>query len=163
MQTRTTIYGNNGMFSPGVAQDPGDQEQVVNQNCWETILLVEDETYVREITRELLELCGYTVVCAGDPAEAINIFEHCESSIHLLVTDVVMPGMNGRELAHRLMERCPKLRAVFISGYTENAIVRDGFREPHVLYLQKPFTMESLARKVREALDGKPPAHRKVN
>lgn len=103
-----------------------DSESEQNQNCWETILLVEDELFVRDVTQELLEMCGYTVLTACDAAEGIRVFDRHKGPVHLLVTDVVMPGMNGRELAKRLMVRCPELKTIFISGYADNPVVREG-------------------------------------
>jgi CheY-like chemotaxis protein len=118
------------------------------------VLLVEDEAYVRDIAREVLEMCGYTVLSAKDANEGISIFERHQGEIHLLVTDVVMPGMNGRELAERLMARQASLKAIFISGYTDNEVLRNGFDSPKTVYLQKPFTLAALSRKVREVIDG---------
>jgi two-component system, cell cycle sensor histidine kinase and response regulator CckA len=163
-ETGTSHFDTYGTYPPQIGQEVQDHERRHTHNCWETILLVEDEAYVRDVTREVLEMCGYTVVSAKNAAEAIRFFEEYEGVIHLLVTDVVMPGMDGRELAKRLTERCPELRAIFISGYTDNAVVRNGFRDPNTVYLQKPFTLDSLARKVREVIDGIPHASpRRVN
>lgn len=145
-------------FVPKLIQEVQEIDGEQERSCWETILLVEDEAYVRDVTREVLELCGYTVISAENADAAIRVFEEYQGVIHLLVTDVVMPGMNGRELAHRLTERCPELKAIFISGYTDNAVVRNGFRNPNTVYLQKPFTLESLTGKVRDVIDGNPHA-----
>lgn len=119
----------------------------------EKILLVEDEEFVRNVTREVLELSGYTVLEAIDAESGIRIFQEHAKSIDLLLTDVVMPGMNGRDLATRLFGISPALKAIFMSGYTENAITRQGFADPRLVYLQKPFTLDVLTRKVREVLD----------
>lgn len=124
-----------------------------NQDCWETILLVEDEASVRAVTQEVLEMCGYTVLTASDAAEAIRVFERHNETIHLLVTDVVMPGMNGRDLANRLRQRCPNLKTIFVSGYANDAITHEGNARSAAGYLQKPFTLHALTSKVREVID----------
>jgi CheY-like chemotaxis protein len=119
----------------------------------ETILLVEDEQMVRSLTRHILELCGYTVLEAQNGVEASAIFEKGERRIDLLVTDVVMPLMGGRELAERLAQTHPQLRVLFTSGYTDDAVVRHGVIEAGTNFVQKPFTPNVLARKIREVLD----------
>lgn len=121
--------------------------------CWETILLVEDDDNIRDVTRKILEMHGYTVLTAGTATEGIHVFEQHEGQVDLLVTDVMMPGMNGRELVRRLTDRCPELKAMFISGY-DSAMVCPGMQNRNVTYLQKPFTVDELARKVRELIDG---------
>lgn len=119
----------------------------------ETILLVEDEEFVRNVTREVLFGAGYKVLEACDAESGLRMFNENVGTIDLLLTDVVMPGMDGRELARQLVDREPNLKAIFMSGYTENAIVRQGFTDARVAYLQKPFTLDALTRKVREVLD----------
>ena len=119
----------------------------------ETILLVEDEPSILNMTQQMLENCGYRVMTAPTPAEAIHAAKTFRGEIQLLVTDVVMPGMNGRELATKLKEFFPAVRCLFMSGYPTNVIVRHGVLEEGVHFLQKPFTLEALARKVREVLD----------
>ncbi len=119
----------------------------------ETILLVEDEDGVRDLARELLESCGYTVLEAGLPTEAILLAEQHAGLIHLLVTDVVMPRMSGSRLAATLALVRPEMKVLYISGYTDNAIVHHGVLEPGTPFVQKPFTPATLARKVREILD----------
>jgi two-component system cell cycle sensor histidine kinase/response regulator CckA len=119
----------------------------------ETILLVEDEEEVRELAREILEQMGYTLLTAGDPAESIRISRGGAGVIHLLVTDVVMPGMSGRQLADQLVSERPRLKVLYMSGYTDDAIVHHGVLDPGVAFVQKPFTPDSLSRKVREVLD----------
>jgi len=119
----------------------------------ETILLVEDETAVRAVTRQLLERNGYKVVEAPDGPAALALVDGKRGDeIDLLLTDVVMPGMSGRELADQLTARCPKLRVLYMSGYTDDAIVRHGMLEPGLAYLEKPFRSAGLLRKVRETL-----------
>jgi len=119
----------------------------------ETILLVEDEAAVRAVTRLLLERNGYTVLVAPAGAAALALLDGGDLRVDLLLTDVVMPGMSGRELAERLASRCPGLRVVYMSGYTDDAIVRHGMLEPGLEYLQKPFRPDGLLLKVREVLD----------
>jgi two-component system cell cycle sensor histidine kinase/response regulator CckA len=120
----------------------------------ETILLVEDEPAVRAVTRQLLARGGYTVLEAHDGQAAIAMIDRGGSPlINLVLTDVVMPGMSGRALADRLATLCPGVRVLFMSGYTDDAIVRHGMLEPGLAYLQKPFRPEALLRKVREVLN----------
>ena len=105
------------------------------------------------LAREYLELQGYTVIDAGDPATAILISNAHNGPIHLLLTDVVMPGMTGRELANHLSPRRPEMRVLYMSGYTENAIGQNGTLDEGITLLQKPFTLLTLKAKVREVLD----------
>ena len=120
----------------------------------ETILLVEDEAPVRTVTRQLLERNGYTVLEAADGPTALSMLDGNGAGTHvdLLLTDVVMPGMSGRELAEHLRKSRPKLRVLFMSGYTDDAVVRHGMLEPGLAYLEKPFRPPALLRKVREVL-----------
>jgi two-component system, cell cycle sensor histidine kinase and response regulator CckA len=119
----------------------------------ETILLVEDEPHVRELTRTVLSGRGYSVMATETPEDAERVCEKNNSEIHLLLTDVVMPGISGRELAKRLTSRYPKMRVLYMSGYTFNIIAHGGMLEDGVAFLQKPFTPSALADKVREVLD----------
>ena len=119
----------------------------------ETILLVEDEPMILEIARMMLEHLGYTVLAASTPDEAIRLADE-NKGIHLLITDVVMPGMNGRDLASRLAARFPDLKRLFMSGYTANVIAHHGVLDEGVHFIQKPFLMKDLAAKVRETLSG---------
>jgi CheY-like chemotaxis protein len=118
----------------------------------ETVLLVEDEEVVRNLARRVLRDSGYHVIEAGSGEEALRLAGECPGRIDLLLTDVVMPGMNGRELAERLGEIRPETRVVFMSGYTEDVILKRGVSGDRA-FLAKPFTPPMLARSVREALD----------
>jgi CheY-like chemotaxis protein len=120
----------------------------------ETILLVEDEPLVRGLAARVLRKQGYHLLEASNGSEALRITEkRAGEEIHLILTDVVMPGMIGRELAERLHSLFPKMKVLYMSGYTNNAIVHHGILEEGMNYIQKPFTLEALARKVREVLD----------
>ncbi len=123
------------------------------QGGHETVLLVEDEATVLEINQALLENFGYRVLTATTPAEALEIAEKQNGRIDLLATDVVMPEMNGRELAERLRNLCPNLKCLFMSGYPSDVIAHQGVLEEGVCFLQKPFSMKAFADKVREALE----------
>jgi len=116
-----------------------------------SVLVVEDESFVREVTAEILRAAGYEVLKAQNAAEAITIFRQNHDHIALLVLDVVLPGRNGRDLARDLTRDQPELRTIFISGYPENAITRDAAIRGKAFYLPKPFSVDSLMRKVREA------------
>jgi len=119
----------------------------------ETLLLVEDEQGVRELARDILQAAGYTVLEASYGSEALQICRRYPGPMHLLLTDVVMPHMSGRQLAERLAPLYPEMKVLYMSGYTDNAVVHHGVLDPGTAYLQKPFTPDSLARKVREILD----------
>jgi PAS domain S-box-containing protein len=119
----------------------------------ETILLVEDEENLRRLARQSLENQGYNVIDAPDGAAAIKISQAHPGPIHLLLTDVIMPGMNGRELANKLSPTRLEMRVLFMSGYTENHIGHNGTLDEGVTLLQKPFTLSALRSKVREMLD----------
>ena len=119
----------------------------------ETVLLAEDEAGVRELSRYILEQCGYTVLEAADGIEAYKTAVGYSGPIHVLITDVVMPGTGGRVLAEQLTERYPKLRVLFVSGYTDDAVIRHGVLRDGVHFLQKPYAPVTLANKVREVLD----------
>ena len=119
----------------------------------ETLLVVEDEEGVRSLILEVLRACGYSVLSAGHGGEALPLAEQHAGPIHLLLTDVVMPEMSATELAERLLQLHPEAKVMFMSGYTDDAVVRHGVFDTGTPFLQKPFTPSGLARKVREILD----------
>jgi CheY-like chemotaxis protein len=119
----------------------------------ETILLVEDEEAVRALIRDMLAPSGYTVLEAASGPEALEICRQRREPIALLLTDVVMPGMNGRVLAREVAALSPNTAVLFMSGYAEPVIARNGVLEPGADLLLKPFTRETLIRKIRELLD----------
>jgi response regulator RpfG family c-di-GMP phosphodiesterase len=119
----------------------------------ETILLVEDQDAVRELARTVLESQGYAVVEAISGEQAEKLANGRPGKINLLLTDVVMPGMSGRELAQRLSTGSPEMRVLFMSGYTDNVIAQGGVLEAGMSFLQKPFSPRALTAKVREVLD----------
>jgi CheY-like chemotaxis protein len=123
----------------------------------ETVLVVEDAEAIRSLARKVLTAQGYTVLEAGDGAEALQVAQRHTGPLHLVLTDVVMPGMGGRELAERLAPLRPELKLVYMSGYTGDAVVHRGLLKDGLPFLAKPFTPEDLALKVRSALDS--PAH----
>ena len=131
-------------------------EKVVNEELLhgsETILVVEDEEGVRQLAADILENQGYKVLQAHDEGDALRICEQNRDPIPLMLTDVVMPKINGRALYERLTPLHPEMKVLYMSGYTGNAIVHHGVLEPGINYIQKPFSMEGLARKVRQVLD----------
>ena len=119
----------------------------------ETVLLVEDAAAVRAVTKQVLERQGYVVLEAPDGEAALRLAQQHRGVIHLLLTDVVMPRVSGRELAERLTQVRPDMKVLYASGYTDDSVVRHGILELGTAYLQKPFSPESLARKVRDVLD----------
>jgi CheY-like chemotaxis protein len=121
----------------------------------ETILLAEDNDVVRALSREVLETCGYTVIEAVDGVEALAILEARGEEIALLITDVIMPRIGGRELAEKAAELRPDLPVLFSSGYTDDAIVRNGVLDTNINFVQKPFNVDDVARKVRDLLDAR--------
>jgi CheY-like chemotaxis protein len=118
----------------------------------ETILVVEDEEMVRQLACEALRKKGYTVLEAASGEKALRICQQNEATIHLMLTDVVMPGMNGRELATRIASIRPATKVLYMSGYTEDAVLSEGILDSGLAFIQKPFTLAVLARKVREVL-----------
>jgi PAS domain S-box-containing protein len=119
----------------------------------ETVLIVEDEAEVRKLISKMLERQGYAILETSDGEEALLVCERCKGPIHLMLVDVIMPGMSGSELAKVVKPLYPEIKILYMSGYTDEAIVRHGVLGKGVNYIQKPFTLEGLARKVREVLD----------
>jgi two-component system, cell cycle sensor histidine kinase and response regulator CckA len=124
----------------------------------ETVLLAEDEEPVRLYIQKVLESHGYTIVAISNPGDAEIAFSARQEEVDLLLTDVVLPGMSGREFAEKVKKLYPKAKVLYISGYTPNSIVHHGVLDPGVSFLQKPFALADLLRKVRETLrDGELP------
>ncbi len=136
--------------APGTAEPEGPVE--ITRRGSETVLLVEDDEPLRTLAREILSIQGYTVLDATSPSEALRLADVHPGPIHLLLTDVVMPQMNGRQVADHLLAARPALKVLFMSGYTDAAIVQHGVLETGTHFLQKPFTPDGLSRKVREVL-----------
>jgi PAS domain S-box-containing protein len=144
------------IYLPVVAEQVPAPEPPVPPREWrgtETLLLVEDEEGVRTFARRALEDSGYQVLMAASGADAMDLARRHSGPIHLLLTDVVMPGLSGRELAEQLVAERPDVRVIFTSGYTDDETVRHGVREAETAFLQKPFTPEQLGRRIREVLD----------
>jgi CheY-like chemotaxis protein len=119
----------------------------------ETVLVVEDEESVRALASRILRERGYSVLEAADGMEALRSASEFAGEIHLVLTDVIMPQMGGRELVSQIEAARPGIKALYVSGYTDDSIVHQGILDSNVTFLQKPFTVESLARKVREVID----------
>lgn len=144
------------VFLPPVTEAPVSQERATvpaEVQGTETILLVEDEEYVRSLVRKSLQSKGYTVLEASNGQDALRVAQEYRGSIHLLITDVVMPGMSGRELAECLMPLRQEMRTLYMSGYADDAILHHGVLDSGGALLQKPFTAEALAKKVRQILE----------
>jgi len=125
---------------------------VLAQRGTETVLLVEDEEALLEIGQIMLAHLGYKVLAAGSPDQALALAEEYQGEVDLLLTDVVMPQLSGRDLRQRLYARRPGLKCLYMSGYTANVIAHRGVLDEGVHFLQKPFSLEALAEKLREAL-----------
>ncbi|HVM33135.1 MAG TPA: response regulator, partial [bacterium] len=121
----------------------------------ETILVAEDEEPVRKIVVRILEKQGYRVLEADQGESALRKSEQTPDPVHLLLTDTVMPKMNGKELAQKIKKTRPKIKVLFMSGYPQEVLARQGTLDPGIHLLQKPFTADELARKIRQVLDGR--------
>jgi CheY-like chemotaxis protein len=137
---------------PEIARSPSSVPPTLRGS--ETILLVEDQEQVRAVAASILQRNGYRVIVAQNAGDALLLAEKHQGGIHLLLTDVVMPQISGVELAHRIALLRPELKVLFMSGYTDDSIVRHGVLDSKMAFLQKPFTPESLTRKLREVLAG---------
>ncbi|MBI2840029.1 MAG: GAF domain-containing protein [Acidobacteria bacterium] len=149
--TRCTIYLPRVDGATATTTEPGPPQSTVVAGS-ETVLLVEDEASLRSLVREILELDGYFVIEAKDGLDALDVHARYEGRIDLLITDVVMPGMSGRELAERLALLRPRMKVLYTSGYTDDAVLHHGVLAEGTAFLQKPFNREDLARKIRELL-----------
>jgi CheY-like chemotaxis protein len=147
------------IFLPRVvnAQQPlspdSDAEYPIAKGGTETILVVEDEPQIRQMACEVLSECGYKLLVAANGVEALRILKEESAAIDLILTDVVMPEMNGRELAEHVAVARPAAKVLYMSGYTNDAIVRHGVLDSGTWFVQKPFSPDALARKIREVLD----------
>ena len=135
------------------AEIQGESTVEIPSGLGETILVVEDDLPILKLAHKILDELGYTVLTATTPSEALSLAEEHAGRIHLLVTDVIMPEMNGHDLANRLLFLCPELKCVFMSGYTRNAIAHHGVLDKGVNFVQKPFSKRELAKTVRKVLD----------
>jgi len=149
--TTFTIYIPRHVETTTETQVTASIEPVVRGD--EIVMLVEDEPTLLQMSKTMLERLGYTVLAAGTPSEAIRLAGEYSGQIHLLATDVVMPEMNGRELSVRLLESRPEMKCLFMSGYTANVIANQGVLKEGMLFIQKPFSKNELAIKVRVALE----------
>ena len=156
---RVTIHIDNLLPRPGISflstkpSNGGATLDLQRAGGTETILLVEDDTAVRAVTRRALSRFGYTVLTAEGGQEAIRIAREHPEKIKLLLTDIMMPGMNGVEVAARVGEIRPGIRVFYMSGYADQDLVRQGLLTPGTRFLQKPFTPQELADRVRDILD----------
>jgi CheY-like chemotaxis protein len=126
---------------------------VIAHTGTETLLVVEDAPMILRVVRDFLQKLGYRVIGAGDGAEALEVAAKAQLPVDLLVTDVVMPKMGGKELAARLKETHPRVKVLYMSGYAENAIAHQGVLPQGVNFIEKPYSLSDLARRVREVLN----------
>ncbi len=134
-------------------QMPEKSPEVPDAFGRETILLVEDESAILEVVKTMLEKFGYQVLTAPTPSEAIHAANECADDIHLLITDVILPEINGKELANNIISLYPEIKCLFISGYSDDVIAHHGILDKDVNFIQKPFSMQTLAARVRTVLD----------
>jgi DNA-binding NtrC family response regulator len=128
-----------------------DEQLVIHG--FETLLLVEDDSAILNLAKGILEHQGYTVLAAQTPGSALTLLEQHDAPVHLLITDVVMPEMNGKDLQKKITALAPGIKTLFMSGYTADVIVHHGILDTEIHFLQKPFSIRTLMRKVREVLD----------
>jgi two-component system, cell cycle sensor histidine kinase and response regulator CckA len=138
---------------PRIASGRNISEKIMGGT--ETVLVAEDEPELRELTRIFLESYGYKVLAASGANQAIHLSEISGAAIDLLLTDVIMPGMSGRQLAEKILARRPQIKIIYMTGYTDDMVVQHKVLEPGMNLLQKPFTKFDLAARVRSTLDGK--------
>ena len=136
----------------GKAAVGADEKPTIRGN--ETILVAEDDRQVRDLTVAILKACGYAVLDVESARDAVQLCQQHGGEIHLFLTDVVMREMSGADLAQRVQDIRPKMKVLFMSGYTDSAIVHQGMLDPGIEFLAKPFTPSALAGKVRQVLDG---------
>jgi two-component system cell cycle sensor histidine kinase/response regulator CckA len=145
------------ILMPQAKEDAGSCEAQESQDCpqpgFETVLIAEDEDMVRTLTRRILEAHGYRILEARDGSEALEIAEQHIGPVHLLLTDVIMPKMSGRELAQQLQKRRPEIKVLFMSGYAENLVSHQGILDANVVLIEKPFSEEGLLQRIRTILD----------
>jgi two-component system cell cycle sensor histidine kinase/response regulator CckA len=139
-------------LGPGAQPLPAEKAQPARRGN-ETILLVEDDRQVRVLAQSILESYGYTVLAVEDPSQTEAICDRHAKSIKLLLADMILPKMNGRDVARRVATRIPDIRVLYMSGFPTHNIVNQGILEPGIFFLQKPFTAVALAAKIREVLD----------
>jgi CheY-like chemotaxis protein len=148
------------LYFPAVSESEAESEVPANEHpktaTTETILVAEDEPGVRRLVKQTLEQLGYTVLEATDGYEALRVIEQHTSKIHLLLTDVVMPLMNGHELATRLHSIRPGTKILYMSGYADEVLAFHGIAQPEIAFIQKPFTPSELAGKVETVLSADP-------
>ncbi|MBE9547619.1 MAG: response regulator, partial [Proteobacteria bacterium] len=135
--------------------DEKEQTPVDDLSGSGTVLIVEDDDGLRKLAQAVLHQHGYRVLDAENGEDALRVSKEHEGPIHLLLTDMIMPKMGGKKLAERLQPLYPRMKVIYMSGYTDNTIVRHGVLAPKLNFIQKPFTPEALARKVRKALESK--------
>jgi CheY-like chemotaxis protein len=140
-------------YTVRAAHAPGEASPEVPSRGKETILLVEDEPSILRVSQRMLENLGYRLLVARTPGEALQLGREHVGEIHLLLTDVIMPEMNGRDLAKNLLNHYPNLKRLFMSGYTADVIAHHGVLDSGVHFIQKPFSVQALADKVREAIE----------
>jgi CheY-like chemotaxis protein len=138
---------------PGMPPGEHTERSLDGLRGTETVVLVEDNEQVRNLTCAMLAQQGYTVLAAAGGREALDMLEHRDGPVDLLLADVIMPGMNGRQLYEQVSVLYPGIKVLYMSGYTHDVIARHGMMEPGVNFIQKPFSSRTLAAKVREVLD----------